>query len=539
MGDNTISAGTSVAIIGAGVSGLCLALDLQRKGFTDFTIYERDDSVGGSWNRNRYPVDAVLYSHSRYPNPNWTQTHPPREELHQYWVDLAEKQGLMSHIRFRAMYVKGTWQAEDKTWEITLQYPSEKVTVRHDILVSAIGGFSIPRIPSVPGLDGYKGQVFHSLDWPRDLGPKDLRGKQVMVVGSGCSGVQIVSTLARDPEINVTVVSKSKQWFAPGRKGPEGHTTRYSRIEKSLHQIPFILWLVRLYTYVQLDKLYIIIRPSSVRFRKLIEKKLGGWLEQRAPDHLKGVMVPDFPYGAKRIIFDGGYLHALKSLNVTAVWDSIASATPDAVVTANGMPMMTLTFVKLRRLGQTFSPDFVVLATGFRTDIGIEIHGRDGHAIIEDRSHTKMYYGTTIPGYPNLFVLLGANVAAGIFSVLFHIEVQSENVSEIIVQMRKHGVREIEVKEEASDRWNAWLDKRLEKSIWNSAKHYMRADGGTGRIFTSFPGPGILWWWINYSIKWDDYKGAEPIARSQRLKRRAQILGALALAGALAWRFLV
>lgn len=198
----------------------------------------------------------MLYSHSRYPNPNWTQTHPPREELHQCectaipglapfvlalltidWVDLAEKQGLMSHIRFRAMYVKGTWQAKDKTWEITLQYPSEKVTVRHDILVSAIGGFSIPRIPSVPGLDGYKGQVFHSLDWPRDLEPKDLRGKQVMVVGSGCSGwvvrerrlalvvlsviadfdrVQIVSTLARDPEINVTVVSKSKQWFAPG-----------------------------------------------------------------------------------------------------------------------------------------------------------------------------------------------------------------------------------------------------------------------------------------------------------------------------------
>lgn len=517
--------GATVAIIGAGLGGLCLALDLQKKGFNDFIIYERDDAVGGTWNNNRYPgcrcdIGAILYSHSRFTNPNWTQTHPPREEILQYWKDIAEKQGLLPHIQFHTNYITGSWQPDHKAWDVQLETPSGKITTRHQFLVSAIGGFSTPKIPNVPGLKEFKGQVVHTATWPRDLGVEDLRGKEVMVVGNGCSGVQLASTLARDPKVKVIILSKSKHWMAPS-VDPEGpHTETFGPVQKAIHHIPPLFWLKRFLTYVNLDRLYIILLPSSAWLRKIIEKRMSRWMLKRAPEDIKDKIIPDFPYGGKRIIFDGGYLRSLNYPNVKMVWDSLDRVSETTITTGKG---------------QTFSPDVIALATGFATEIGLEMFGREGYSILTDRSHTRQYLGTSTPGFPNMFTMLGANTAPGLFSVLYHLEVQAEYVSDIIVKTKQYKTDVVEVKQSVTDKYNEWLDNRLDKSVWGHAKHYFRTDGGTGRIFTHFPGPGILFWWLFWSVDWNAYTGAEKIARDQRTKKSITIAGVMAVAGALAW----
>ena len=170
------------AIIGAGMSGILAAIKLTEAGFTDFTIYEKADRLGGTWRENTYPgiscdVPSHLYSYSFALTPEWSRRYSPGAEINAYFERVAHDHGLESQLRFgeeisRCEFVDGRWHLETATGH------HDDV----DVVIAATGVLHHPNIPDLEGLDRFEGAAFHSSRWNHDV---PLEGARVGVIGTG------------------------------------------------------------------------------------------------------------------------------------------------------------------------------------------------------------------------------------------------------------------------------------------------------------------------------------------------------------------
>ena len=208
----------TVAIIGAGVSGLSAAVELKAAGI-DYQLIERNDGLGGSWWDNRYPgcgVDTPSYVYSfSYFLRHWSTYFGKRAEVQEYIEDMARAMEVYDDIRFRTEVTSAVYDEATRMWTVTLRTAegAEEVLVVNAV-ISAVGALSRPAIPEIPGMERFAGRLFHSADWPEDL---DVTGKRVAVVGAGASAMQIVPAVADRVE-RLTVVQRSPQWVAPSAK---------------------------------------------------------------------------------------------------------------------------------------------------------------------------------------------------------------------------------------------------------------------------------------------------------------------------------
>lgn len=201
-----------VAVIGSGFGGLGAAVRLRREGITDFVVLERADSVGGTWRDNSYPgcacdVPSHLYSFSFAPNPDWPRTFSGQQHIRAYLEHVTDVFHLRPHLRFNSEVKMMTWDGEKLRWEIE----TSGGRLSADIVVSATGPLSDPRIPEIPGLDSFPGKVFHSARWDHD---HDLRGKRVAMVGTGASAIQIVPSIQPDVA-RLTLFQRTPPWVMP------------------------------------------------------------------------------------------------------------------------------------------------------------------------------------------------------------------------------------------------------------------------------------------------------------------------------------
>jgi cation diffusion facilitator CzcD-associated flavoprotein CzcO len=174
-----------VGIVGAGIAGIGMSKRLLDAGITDFTIWERNGSVGGTWFEHTYPgcacdIPTHLYSYGFQRNPNWTRLFPRQEEILDYVRDTAQRFGITEKIYFDCEMFKSTWDERTSRWRVKT---SEGVFTC-DVLVSAIGATAEPDEPDIPGLEDFKGHRFHSARWDHD---HDLTGERVAVIGTGRS----------------------------------------------------------------------------------------------------------------------------------------------------------------------------------------------------------------------------------------------------------------------------------------------------------------------------------------------------------------
>jgi cation diffusion facilitator CzcD-associated flavoprotein CzcO len=201
-----------VAVIGSGFGGLGAAVRLRREGVTDFVVLERADSVGGTWRDNSYPgcacdVPSHLYSFSFAPNPDWPRTFSGQEHIRAYLEHITDVFRLRSHLRFDSEVKMMTWDGQKLLWVIE----TSSGTLTADIVVSATGPLSDPKIPDIPGIDAFPGKVFHSARWDHDY---DLRGKRVAMIGTGASAIQIVPAV--QPEVaGLTLFQRTPPWVLP------------------------------------------------------------------------------------------------------------------------------------------------------------------------------------------------------------------------------------------------------------------------------------------------------------------------------------
>jgi 4-hydroxyacetophenone monooxygenase len=404
--------GFRAVIIGAGASGLCAAVKLQEAGVA-YTILERNDDIGGTWFENRYPGAGVdtpshLYSFSFAKN-DWTRYFASQQELRAYFNRVADEFGIRSNIRFGTEVTEATYDEEAQEWEVAIRRADDRTeTVRANLVISAVGAFNKPRMPSVKGLETFAGPVAHTARWPDDL---DLSGKRVAVMGNGASAMQFVPAVA-DTVQSLTLFQRSPQWAAPFEqfKQPVPEAVRWLFGEVPLYEAWYRLRLAwtyndRIHEALQKDPSWPhpdrSINEVNDGHRRYFTRHIVSELGDR--QDLLDKVLPKYPPFGKRMLLDNGWFRTLTRDNVELVTDRVAEVRADRVVTDDGAE---------------YEVDVIVLATGF--DVvqflaPMSVTGRDGRNLHEvwQGDDARAYLGLAIPGFPNFFCLYGPNTQFG------------------------------------------------------------------------------------------------------------------------------
>ncbi|NKI35207.1 NAD(P)/FAD-dependent oxidoreductase [Wenzhouxiangella sp. XN79A] len=460
-----------VAILGAGFGGLAMAVELQRRGVTDFRIFEAADGVGGTWWVNRYPgcacdVPAHLYSLSFAPNPDWSRRFAPRDEIQAYLERVVGERGLAERIELGCRVEQARWDAAAGHWRIEDAHGRDWTA---DVLVSAIGGLSRPAWPDLPGLHRFAGQVIHSQQWPDDLA---VEGRRVALVGTGATAAQIVPEIA-SAAAQLVVYQRSPNWILPRPDGP------IRPWQQALYRrAPWLQKLVRLSIWAGSE-----LRVPGLTWSNRLaagHRALALWhLKRQVPDPvLRKQLVPDFAIGCRRVLRSSDYYPALMRDNVELVTSPIRAIEADGVVTTDG----------LRR-----PADLLVLATGFRATSPVPeglLIGRDGIdlATAWAEAGPEAWRGVAVHGFPNLFLLMGPNTALGHNSVVYMIESQARFVADAVVELNARGAT-AEVRAAAQRQDNERLQRKLAGSVWNAGgcrSWYLHP--ASGRNATLWPG---------------------------------------------------
>lgn len=493
-----------VAIIGAGLSGVGVAVYLKKAGIP-FTIYEKNDGPGGTWYDNRYPGCGVdtsshIYSYSFALNPAWQRYFSKQPELLAYIENCIARFDLGPHIKFGSAIAAANYDATSRRWRLTVDTGSGgKADVEADIVVSALGQLNVPAVPEIKGLDSFAGDVVHTARWRPDL---DVEGKRVAIVGSGASAVQLGPTLA-DIVSKLTIFQRSPQWLSsrPHYHQPvnEGDRWAFANVPDYLewHRLT-LLWQFgdRLHPALMMDDGPDGLRPSpqnnSLRelFTSYIKEKLAD-----RPD-LLAKSLPDYPPMAKRVPIDFGWYDMLRRSNVELVDNGVDHIEADAVVSADG----------------TRHPvDLIVLATGFKATRmlhTVPIRGRDGLDLQTAWAgdDPKAYLGLTVPGFPNFFVMYGPNTNLGHGgSVIFQIECQARYIASALTYLALNNAREIEVRGDVCDAYNVELDTLLRRTVWSAPGVNTWFKNSRGRIATNSPWRLVDYWQRTRRFNPSDY----------------------------------
>jgi cation diffusion facilitator CzcD-associated flavoprotein CzcO len=451
---NTIKLGEAVPlraiIVGAGFGGIGMAIALKKAGIDQFVILERAQDVGGVWRDNRYPgaacdVPSHLYSFSFEPNPDWSHVFSTQSEIHAYLRHCASKYDLDRHLRFGAEVSHAVFDERHALWRVTLK---DGTTLSAAFFITATGQLSRPVTPRLEGLDTFAGQAFHSAEWNHAC---RLEGKRVAVIGTGASAIQFVPAIAGQVG-KLSVFQRSAAYILPRAD------RAYSSLERAMfRRLP---WMARLYRggiYLKYESRAL----AFTRFTGLMKLAAGlpfrMLLKKQVPDPaLRARLLPDYPIGCKRILLSSDYLASLTMPNVELVSAAIRRVTPGGIETADG---------------RHHEVDAIIFGTGFAASeflSPMRIVGRDG-LVLNDawKSGADAYLGMTVPGFPNLFMLYGPNTNLGHNSIVYMLESQAAHVMRCVRALEAAGAAAIEVDPERHRRFNAGLQRRLARTVWN------------------------------------------------------------------------
>ncbi len=461
-----------VAIIGAGFSGLGMAVKLKRAGREDFVVLERAGEVGGTWQANTYPgcqcdVPSNLYSFSFAPNPGWSQTFAMQPEIWDYLRGVADGFGIRPHLRLNCEVTASAWEGETARWRIETSHGS--LTAR--VLIAATGGLSQPSIPNLPGLESFAGVAFHTARWDHEHA---LNGRRVAVIGTGASAIQVVPAIQSEAQ-KVTVFQRTPPWIMPhpGRPVSGGERRMFRRVPAIQRAVRgAVFWGRELY----------VLPFKHHRLSRFPERVARRHLAKQVSDpELRRKLTPDYEIGCKRILLSNEYYPALQQPNVELVAEAVVEVRPRGVVTADG---------------REHEVDTIVWGTGFRVSempLGDLVRGRDGRLLADVwREHgLQALRGTAIPGFPNLFMLIGPNTGLGHNSIVFMIESQLAYVMDALRTMDARGATVVDARPNAQDAFNDALQAAMSGTVWTEggcASWYLDEHGRNRTLW-----PGTSW----------------------------------------------
>jgi cation diffusion facilitator CzcD-associated flavoprotein CzcO len=435
-------------VIGAGMAGVLSAIKLREAGFTDVTVYEKADRLGGTWRENTYPgiacdVPAHLYTYSFAPNPEWSHAFAPGPEILAYFESVATRYRVDALIRYRNEVRRlehdgNRWRIETSTGERD----------EADVVIAATGVLHHPRYPDIEGVDDFAGAVFHSARWDHDV---PLEGSRLGVIGTGSSAVQITGALASVVG-ELRLFQRTPQWILPVDNPPtdDADRARYRADPALLTELR-----AELNTgFVQSFANAVVDADSPALW--MLQKAARANLEDNVTDReLREKLRPDYRAGCKRLIISPNFYDAIQRPNAHLVTEPIARVEADGVRTVDD---------------QLHPLDVLVLATGFRVDRflrPIEVIGRDGVRLDELWGKRPFaYLSVSIPDFPNLFMLNGPNGPVGNFSLIDVAEAQLTYLMQLIELLRNGECRQISASRAATARFEADRVEAAKKTVW-------------------------------------------------------------------------
>jgi len=459
-----------VLIVGAGFSGLGMAIKLKQRGGFSFLVLEKADSLGGTWRDNHYPgaacdIPSNLYSFSFAQNPSWTRLYPPQSEIKAYLESCADRFGVRPHLRFGAALTRASWDDRAQLWRCET---STGDVIHARALISGMGGLHTPHLPDLAGMDSFQGTSWHSADWRHDV---SLDGKRVALIGTGASAIQIAPQVAKKAA-QLDLYQRTPPWIVPRRDTEVPVKTR-----ALFKAMPLAQQMVRRLVYA-------VIEMRVLAF--LHPRKDGGvgalvarahLARQVTDEALRAKLTPNYEMGCKRVLISDNYYPTLQRPNVALISDGARSVTPGGVIDG---------------AGRERPADVILYATGFKPmDLisSVEIIGREGRALRQEWANgPEAYLGTMTAGYPNFFTLMGPNSGLGHNSMIYMIESQFSFVLDALAQMARRGAGALEVKAAAQAAFNADLQQRLAETVWNTgcASWYLSPDGKNRALWPDF-----------------------------------------------------
>ncbi|KAJ5713969.1 uncharacterized protein N7483_011150 [Penicillium malachiteum] len=494
----------TVVIIGAGISGMCMAIDLIKKNqCRNFVILEKSSSVGGTWNDNKYPgcccdVWSILYSYSFEQNPNWSREYSGQEEIYAYLVGVAEKYGLYKHIRFNSSVEEARWDDIESKWKTTIKVSAGKDSefvnsyiINSDFLISAVGQLNAPQEPNIPGLKDFQGKMMHSARWDWSYATKD---KRIAIIGNGATAAQIIPEIAPTAS-HLTVFQRTPNWVIPRRDAP------VSTMQQTLLKyIPPLRWRKRAMQMDFRESFHEAIFDGDSQFAQTIRGWSNDILKAQLADRpeLWDVLTPKYSPGCKRIIISDDYYPTIGRDNVT--------------LETRGITSITNKGIKIEDESEE-EYDLIILATGFKTVefmYPIQVYGHNGRPLADIWKDGAMAYkGVTIEDLPNFGMFYGPNTNLGHSSIILMIEAQSKYLNTMVgevIRTRQQGQSlslrptPAKIKE-----FNDKIQKLLRESSFadpNCNSWYKTSDG---IITNNWSGTVINYQVEMSSIEWQDY----------------------------------
>jgi 4-hydroxyacetophenone monooxygenase len=484
----------SVLIVGAGLSGLLMAIKLEEARIP-YEIIERNDGVGGTWVDNRYPGAGVdspshLYEYSFEQFPDWPGYYSKREDIHAYFARISAKYSVDKKVRFRTHVETAIWDEDAAEWVIRINGPGGIELRRASVFISAVGLLNQPWIPVIQGIEDFAGTAMHSGTWDPNV---DLSDKRIAVVGTGATAMQLVPSVA-DIAKKVTVFQRSPQWAIPV---PDYKRSVSPRVRYLLAHVPFYAawfryrqfwnWNDKVYPGLQIDPNWPhadrSINEANDRTRAFLTRHITRTLEGR-PDLIEKC-VPTYPPYGKRILMDNGWFETLLRDDVKLVTEKIMRITPTGVVTADGVE---------------HPADIIAWATGFnahRLLFPMEIVGRRGVNLrqVWGDDDARAYLGLTVPDMPNFFCLFGPNTALGHGgSIVFHTELQVRYVMGMLRKMTDRSIVSVEVRRDVHDAYNASVDDEHTRMIWSHTGMTTWYRNTKGRVVSLSPWRLVDYW---------------------------------------------
>lgn len=458
MAKESARSGPRIIIVGAGIAGILMGIKLRERGWTDFTIYEKADRLGGTWRDNVYPgvacdVAAHLYVYSFAPNPEWRTRYAAGSDIWNYYNGVATRHGVLPHIRTGKEVVSTNF--DGRGWQVET---ADGDVAEADIVIIAVGRLHHPVMPDIPGKDSFAGPAFHTARWDRSV---DLAGKRIGVIGTGSTATQLVSAIA--DEVNeLKVFQRTPQWVFP------------------LPNTPIPVWRRLLFrTFPTFAKRYYFKLRDETEMR--IRQALGDARAREARDNqcldalatirdpeLRAKLTPDYAVGCKRLVISGSFHEAIQKPSVDLVTEEIDHVAPEGVVTRDGT---------LHRL------DLLVFATGFNSQAYLrpmKVMGEDGIALDQVWADLALTYRSiAIPHMPNFFMINGPYSPGGSASVVGIVEVQVDYILQLLDRAVSKDTL-LTPREEASLAWLETVRERARGTVWGTGgcnSWYLDASG--------------------------------------------------------------